>query len=80
MAADLCCFVLDTAAVLTELSLDIDHVTRLMVVNQTGVDEARHLEQIVGHLRTSRDQLQVLSRAMASLKSLPVTVPLVRER
>lgn len=80
MAADLCCFVLDSVAVLTELSLDIDHATRLMIANETGVDEARHLEHVAKQLRVARDQMQALSRAVSSLKTLPVTVPIVRER
>lgn len=80
MAVDLTCFVLDTAEVLTELGLDIDHVTRLMIVNGTGVDEARHLEQIASHLRTARGQLQELSKRVAVLRSLPVTTPVVRAR
>ena len=52
MAADLTCVVLDTAAELTELVLDLAHVTELMRANGIGLDEARQLvEEAEGLVR-----------------------------
>jgi hypothetical protein len=78
MAAELTCVVLDTAAELTELSLDLDHAAQLMRRNQIGIDEARQLEEASALVRAARGNLQALSRAVAALPVLPVTV--VRER
>lgn len=78
MAADLTCVVLDTAAELTELVLDLAHVTELMRANGIGLDEARQLVEEAEGLVRARDRLHALSRAVSVLPSLPVTA--VRER
>lgn len=74
MAADLVCVALDTASSITDLVLDLDLAAHVMRSNEIGVSEARELEVCCAQLRAVREKLQALSRPLATLKHLPVTV------
>lgn len=74
MAADLTCVVLDTAEEITELVLDLDLAMQVMRANEIGVTEANQLDALSAQLRDVRSKLHALSRPLAALKSLPVTV------